>query len=132
MVIVAGDDELVGFGPLFLLNPINRDLDFVPAITVGHTRTPLWRKDLSAEILAKWSDGGHVWVTRRVVAMRPRSEWNWTEGDVPLVSWRDINGFFAELEMGQPVGGEDGFMLLLRTPKNEEDLQLQLRSVALT
>ncbi len=127
MVIVAGDDELVGFGPLFLLNPINRDLNFVPAITLGHTGTLFWRKDLSAEILAKWRDGGNVWVTRRVLALRPRSEWSWTEGEEPLVSWRDINGFFAGLEMGQPIGGEDGFMLLLPTPKNEHDLQLHLR-----
>lgn len=127
MVIVAGDDELVGFGPLFLLNPINRDLEFVPAITLGHTRTPLWRKDLSEEILAKWRDGGNVWVTRRVLALRPRSEWSWTEGEDPRVSWTDINGFFAELDMGQAVGGEDGFMLLRPTGKNEHDLQVRDR-----
>jgi hypothetical protein len=132
IVIVAGDSELVGFGALFLLNPINRDLKFVMAITAGHTETPLWRKDLSAEILRKWKDGGDVWVTRRVLGMRPRPEWNWTEGDDPLVSWRDINAFFAELEMSQPVGGGDGFMLLLPTPKNEHDLQLHVRSVAAT
>ncbi len=132
MVIVAGDDELWGFGVLFLLNPINRDLSFELAITLGTTETPLWRKDLSAKILAKWREGGDVWVTRRVRAMRPRSGWNWTEGDDPLVSWKDINVFFAELEMGQPVGGEDGFMLLLPTPKNEHALQLKVRSVAST
>ena len=131
-VIVAGDEELWRFGALFLLNPINRDLYFEPAITLGTTNTPLWRKDLSASILSKWSDGGDVWVTRRVLAMRPRAEWSWTEGDDPRVSWRDINAFFTELELGQPVGGEDGFMLLSPTPKNKHGLQLHLRSVAST
>ncbi len=117
----------MGFGPLSLLNPINGDLDFVPAITLGHTGTPLWRKGLTEEILAKWREGGNVWVTRRVLAVRPRSAWSWTEGEDPRVSWTDINGFFAELDMGPPVGTEDGFMLLRPTPKNEHELQLRDR-----
>jgi hypothetical protein len=45
------------------------------------------------------------------------------ESDDPRVSWTDIYTFFSQLQMGQSVGGEDGFMLLLPSPQNEKILR---------
>jgi hypothetical protein len=63
-----------------------------------------------------------VFVSRRVFAQRPRPEWDWVEGADTRVSWAHVYEFFAQLETGQAVGGEDGFVLLPRTPKNEQFL----------
>jgi 4-amino-4-deoxy-L-arabinose transferase-like glycosyltransferase len=117
-------DDLVNFNRAYPFNPINRDpnLRIHALMTLNTDQVPVWRQNFASEALAAWRRGGDVWISKRVFAPRPESHWNWTEGDDPRVSWNDIVEFFSRMEMGQSVGGEDGFVLLVRTPETERFL----------
>ena len=123
LVYVANfQDELFNFYKSFPFNPINRagTLKVAGLIEVGGKVAPQWRQDFAARARSAWDHGGDVWVTRRVLSPRPASNWNWVEGDDKRISWTDIYRFFAQLEMGQSVGGEDGFTLLPPSPENKQ------------
>jgi hypothetical protein len=45
------------------------------------------------------------------------------EGDDPNVHWRDFPAFFSQVELGETIGGDDGFMLLAPTPNNQQLLR---------
>ncbi len=117
-------DELVNFNRSFPLNPVNLDtehpLHVGSLIAPGAENVPRWRKDLASAVLAAWKKDGDVWISRRVLSPRPQPEWGWVESDDPRVSWTDIYTFFSEMEMGQSLGGDDGFMLILPSARNEK------------
>lgn len=120
---VTFQDDFVNFNRSFPFHPVNR-FSFNPyaIVAVGTTQAPVWRQDFSAKVEEAWKQSADVWVSRRVLSPRPRSEWNWVEGDDKSVSWTDIFNFFSKLEMGRSVGGEDGFALLPPSEKNREVL----------
>lgn len=121
---VTFQDDFVNFNRSFPFHPVNR-VSFNPyaIIAVGTTQAPRWREDFAAKAEETWNEEGDVWVSRRVLSPRPRSEWNWVEGDDKNVSWSDVYNFFSQLEMGQAVGGEDGFALLPPSDKNRAVLR---------
>lgn len=125
---VAGvnlQDEVAQFTQSFPFHPINRHGGFrlYPIVTIGTSQVAHWREDFARETLAAWDGGGEMWVTRRVQSARPRAGWYWVEGDDARVSWTDLYGFFSRLETGLAVGGDDGFVLLARSPENEKILR---------
>ena len=63
-----------------------------------------------------------MWLPMRFLRAQPMPEWNWVEGDDKRVSWTDLPTFFSQFETGAAVGGEDGFLLLLDSPKDREIL----------
>jgi hypothetical protein len=127
VVAVNLRDELVNFNRSFPLNPINLNDDHPlrvqSIISPGAEEVGRWRQGFGAGVLAAWKNGGDVWMSKRVLSARPQAEWGWVEHDDPRVSWTDIYAFFSKLEMGQSVGGEDGFVLLLPSPRNEQFLK---------
>ncbi len=116
---VTFQDDFVNFNRSFPFHPDNR-VSYNPyaIVAVGTTQAPLWRQDFAAKTEETWSQGGDVWVSKRVLSSRPLPEWNWVEGDDKSVSWPDINTFFSRLEFGHSVGGEDGFALLPPSENN--------------
>jgi hypothetical protein len=118
--VVTFQDQLFNFYKSFPFNPINRagTLKVLGLIEVGGKVAPQWRQDFAVRAQSVWERGGDVWLSKRVLSRQPLSKWNWVEGDDKRVSWKDINGFFSPFEMGQSVGGDDGFVLLLPSPKN--------------
>src|SRR3989454_535531 len=121
---VHQQDELWAFYWTFPFHPTNRrgSLSVYHVVEQGTTQVLQWRQRFASRTLSVWATGGDVWVSKRVLSPRPRSEWNWVEGDDPRVSWADIYGFFLRLERGTSVGGDDGFELLLSSPQNRESL----------
>ena len=65
-----------------------------------------------------WDNGGDVWISDRVFSERPLREWNWIEGADRNLSWKEFNAFFSQMEMGDTVGGQDGFRLLRTSERN--------------
>lgn len=120
-------DDLVNFNRSFPLHPINLSPEHrlkVGSIVVpGGENVSRWRKEFASAALSAWNAGGEVWLSRRVLSPSPHSEWGWVESDDPRVSWTDIYTFFSHFEMGQSMGGEDGFVLLLPSPQNEKILR---------
>ena len=124
IMTVNWQDDLINFGRSFPLHPINRrgELQIGALVTPGTTYAQRWREDFATNALKAWREGGDVWVSRRALSTRPLSAWNWAEGDVEGVSWKDFSPFFAQLETGDSIGGDDGFFRVLPTPKNQEFL----------
>jgi hypothetical protein len=65
---------------------------------------------------------GTVWVSTQVMAERPKREWNWTEGDIPGVKWRDLPEFFRGFDYSPNANGSCPFLLLLDTRGNRDKL----------
>lgn len=122
---VNWQDELVNFKRSFPFHPANRDrnLRLNALVTPSSPWLPRWRSDFASDALAVWREGGDVWVSTRALSPRPRLEWNWVEGDDKRISWADINAFVSQLDLGQTVSGEDGFVLVEPTARNEQLLR---------
>ena len=120
-------DELSSFTGDFPLHPLNREskLQFLlhSFVSLDKPETLRWRKDFSSDALRVWQSGGDAWVSKRLLTPRPRPEWGWVEGADRRVSWLEIYDFFQQLEVGQSVGGDDGFVLLLPTSNNKHILE---------
>src|SRR2546430_11460043 len=54
------------------------------------------------------------------LSSRPRAEWNWVEGADERIKWADLPAFFSQFDAGPTVGGEDGFLLLPHSSKNQK------------
>jgi len=117
-------DNLVNFQASFPFHPDNRHGAYrIYSILVPNSSQVVsWRESFATEALDIWGKGGDLWVSKRVLKAKPQPEWNWTEGDDRRISWNDLNAFFSGLEMGQEIGGEDGFALLLRSANNQQVL----------
>jgi hypothetical protein len=117
-------DEINNFTRDFLFNPINRNgnLHYYAVVTVNSAQVDHWRSDFAAVTKEVWSKGGDLWISKRLLTPRPRPEWSWVEGDDPRISWTDMYKFFSQFEMGQSVGGDDGFVLLVPSNRNKEIL----------
>lgn len=123
-IVLVGKDELENFVRDFPFNPVNHhnDLRVHSFLPLNMPQLAAWRADVARRAFKAWDEGGDVFVSRRVFAERPRAEWEWVEGADPRVRWAEVYEFFAQLETGATVGGEDGFALLPRTPWNEKFL----------
>jgi hypothetical protein len=123
-IVFVGKDELENFVRDFPFNPVNHhnDLRVYSFLPLGMPQLTAWREDVSRRTFKAWREGGDVFVSRRMFAERPRPEWEWVEGADPRVRWAEVYEFFSQLETARALGGEDGFVLLPRTPKNEQFL----------
>ena len=115
------NEELKDLQWAYPLHPLNRVLRVYSAISLGAAATGEWREDFARQTFLAWNDGGDVWLSQRVLETRPRAASSWVEGADARVRWTDVYAFFGQLDAGQIVGdGEDGFVLVARTPKNEQ------------
>jgi hypothetical protein len=122
--VVNLQDELLNFNRSFPFNPINRGgLAVNGLIEVGRKMVPQWRQDFAVRAQSAWDHGGDVWVTRRVLSPGPAANWNWVEGDDRRASWNDLYTFFAQLQQGKNVGGDDGFVNILPSEENQKFLR---------
>ena len=120
-------DELVNFNRSFPLHPVNLDQEHPfrasSVIAPGAENMSRWRKDFASSVLTAWQNGGEVWISRRVLSPRPQPDWGWVESDDPRVSWTDVYTFFSQLERGESLGGEDGFVLISPSSHNQQILK---------
>jgi len=91
-------------------------------VMAHNAKAPAWRDTLAARSERAWATGGHVWISRRAFVSKPLRSWKWAEGDDPRLHWKDFPTFFRQVDVGSPVGGEDGFVEILPTPKTREVL----------
>lgn len=88
-------------------------------VEVAATRVEVWRELFAVRVLSAWSNNEDVWVSKRLRSDKPAPEWYWTEGDDPRIQWTDLQPYFDEFEYDRDVGGDDGFLLLSRSPRNQ-------------
>ncbi len=114
-------DDLVNFARSFPANPINRKAILLnyPLLNPGTPQIRHWRQDFAAAVTAAWNANGDVWISERVLATRPQASWDWVEKSDPHIAWSELPAFFSRFDFGTKVGKADGFLPLLRTPKDE-------------
>lgn len=114
-------DDLVDFYYSDPFHPLNRGGQFevYSVLEPGSSRILTWKKDFASKVISTWNSGGDVWISKRLVQQKPRPEWNWVEGDDSRITWAALQPFFMLWETGEPTGGDDGFILLSRTPANQ-------------
>ncbi len=103
-------DEIEGLNRDFPIHAERDELPLEGAAAPGLADTAHWREDISRRIQPVWDKGGEVWFAKRLLAEKPRPEWNWVEGDDPDLSWHDLSEFFRSLETDADLGGTDGFV----------------------
>ena len=125
VAVVHLQDEVSGFYHNFPLHPLNRrgTLRIYSVTEPGSDRNLTWRQDFADKVLTNWERGGDFWLSKRLFTERPLPAWNWAEGDDPRILWAHLRPFFSQLETTTEAGGDDGFALLARTPRNEELLR---------
>jgi hypothetical protein len=106
----------------FPLDRGHRGLVIAEAVTPGQADAPRWRAAFRELAEATWKEGGDVWLSRRLLAEAPPADSAWVEGDDPRLSWADLHGYFSRLEVGVGVGGPDGFVRLLDSPRTRREL----------
>jgi hypothetical protein len=117
-------DDLINFHRSFPLNPVNRNenLRIGALISPGEPEVAHWQQDFASRAHTAWSNGGDIWISRRLFSERPRPGWNWVEGDDTRVSWTDLYRYASGLELGQTVGGDDGFVMVENSERNRKIL----------
>jgi hypothetical protein len=117
-------DDLMIFSRTYPFNPVVRSGHFHLSafVSPGTSWNLHWCEDFASRVLSTWKNGGATWISKRALSKHPRSEWNWAEGDDPRISWTDFPRLMNHLELGESVGGEDGFVQLLHSPNNERFL----------
>lgn len=117
-IFVPPQDQLWGgAGRLQFEQQTNFHVD--PVAILGTAQVPQWKNDFAQTTLAAWDQQNDVWIAKRFLSHVPRSEWNWTEGEDPRLTWADLHKFFSKLETNMQVGGEDGFVRLSPSENNK-------------
>ena len=117
-------DELNNFTRDFPFNPINRErnLQYYAVLAVNTAQVERWREDFATMALSVWEKGGDIWLSKRLFDPRPKPQWGWVEGDDSRISWSDLSSFFSGFQVGESVGGDDGFVLMPPTDLNKRML----------
>jgi hypothetical protein len=92
-------------------------------VMANNEKAVAWRDTLASRASRAWAQGGHVWIARRAFVESPPEAWKWAEGDDRRLHWRDFPEFFRALDVGPSVGGEDGFVEVLPTPKTRAAIE---------
>lgn len=123
--LINWQDDLMNFNRAFPYEPLNArgDYRFNVVVTPGTGQTKQWKEEFAVRSIHAWDTGNSVWLSNRGFAEIPKSDWNWTEGDDQNVRWHEFPGFFNELDIGERLGDENGFSLILPSEKNREFLQ---------
>jgi hypothetical protein len=117
-IFVPPQDQLWGgAGRLQFAQQTNFHVD--PVAILGTAQVPQWKSDFARTTLAAWDQQNDVWIAKRFLSEVPHSDWNWTEGEDPRITWADLHKFFSKLETDMQVGGDDGFVRLSPSEKNK-------------
>jgi len=124
IVTANWQDQLVNFHRSFPLHPVNRsaEISIGALVTPGTDSVARWREDFAKYAFTTWDNGGNLWISRRLLSNRPRSEWNWVEGDDQRISWTDFYEFFRGLELEEYSLDADGFALIIPSTANKNYL----------
>lgn len=118
LVLLWFRDPIFRFQNVDPFHPLNRtSFRVLDAIEPGTLRGLRFRQEFAAEAVNAWHHGGDVWISQRLIAERPRPEWDWVEGDNGA-RWRDLSSYYRQFETDAETGGEDGFLRIAASQTN--------------
>ena len=119
-------DEVVNRSPF---GSINRPFPLPIFDAVEGFKASTWRARLAERFQLALTEGGQVWVSKRLWSPRPLPEWYWVEGEDPQMHWADVPRFARQLETDADSGGDDGFRRLAQNQSNRQFLAEVLASI---
>lgn len=120
MIFTVADDSVSNLYSNAPFHEIFRRAGFVSGgVYLPMLNSATWKRDFSKTVLSVWDKGGDVWITTRVWSPQPRRDWNWSEGDDPIIRWKTIVDFFSPFEHTPPGTMDDGFVKLIRSAGNQ-------------
>lgn len=125
VALVTFMDELYPFAGSLSFDPfapVQIHLPVYDVIQVGNQRILTWRQEFAQKVIAAFTAGDCVWVSKRLLAERPLPQWAWTEGDDARIRWRDLRPFFSQFDYSSDIGGPDGFLGLRDSEQNRRIL----------
>ena len=129
MIVVTFADPLVKLIEQRPFQPYNRTRKFRTyyLVELATDNTIHWRGAFAKRVLGEWSTH-RVWLTKSVRDDVPPSRIRWTEGDDPLVKWKDFPALFIKLEYDAETGQQDGFIRLAQSQHNRGQLEQLIQS----
>jgi hypothetical protein len=122
--VISSADPLNAFASARPFHPYNRPtrVPVSAVVMAGLSSAKFWKRDFVSKSLNSWERGGEVWISNRLLAVKPERSWGWIEGDVPSVQWQDLPAFFSRLEFLESLAGPDGFSLVAPSANNRRYL----------
>ena len=79
-------------------------------VAIAGQLTAKWRPEFARRTLDLWDHNREVWISERLLAAKPASEWKWVEGDDRRIHWPELPAMFSALQFDKSVlAGKDGF-----------------------
>jgi hypothetical protein len=130
VVALLQNDDLYYLTSSFPFDPIVRrtSLPVYEVIALATEGAREWRQHFARRSVQALGQRQNVWVSKRLLAAEPHSDWGWNEGDDPSISWKDLPPFFRCLEYSADVGGSDGFLEVADSGQNRAFLDQVLSS----
>ncbi|HLJ46398.1 MAG TPA: glycosyltransferase family 39 protein [Bryobacteraceae bacterium] len=123
VAVVSQFDDLYLLTGSFPFDPVSRlSLPIYDVVGPASDRVRTWKQDFARLAVNAQSKNEAVWVSKRLLAVKPAPEWGWNEGDDPRISWKDLPPFFSGLEYCGDVGGPDGFLQVANSANNQQVL----------
>jgi hypothetical protein len=129
MIVVTFSDPLVKLIEQRPFQPQNRMRKFGTyyLVELATDNAIHWRAAFAKRVLGEWGDH-RVWLTKSVRDDIPPSRIQWTEGDNPLLKWKDFPALFTKLEYDAETGQQEGFIRLAQSQLNRAELQQLIES----
>jgi hypothetical protein len=111
--LMTFNDNLYALPPL---NPLDHSLTsprfrVTDTVMLASEYLPKWRAEFAGRSLEQWAANREVWISERLLAPKPLSEWKWVEGDDRRIHWPDLPALFGQLEFDARIQpGRDGFL----------------------
>ena len=124
IAVVSLMDDLYQLSAFFPFDPVVRttSLPVYDVVVAGNARSLTWKPDFARRAFESLNEGEAVWISKRLLATRPESSWEWNEGDDPHFTWPELPALFQQFDYADDVGGRDGFLLLANSPHNRDVL----------
>lgn len=118
LVLLSPRDPIWRFHRVYPFHPLSLvPFRFADAFEPANVHTLLFRQEFARQALSAWQDGGEVWITRRVMAERPKPEWEWVEGDNGA-RWQELSAYYRQFATDAETRGDDGFLRVAASPAN--------------
>jgi hypothetical protein len=129
MITVTFGDPLVNLIEQRPFQPYNRTRRFstYQLVELPTENATHWRAAFAKRVLGEWR-AHRVWLTKSVRDDIPPSRIQWTEGDDPLLKWKDFPALFTKLEYDAETGQRDGFIRLAQSQHNHRQLEQLIHS----
>ncbi|MCC6931873.1 MAG: hypothetical protein IT292_01270 [Deltaproteobacteria bacterium] len=120
LIVLNYTDPLSSIYKGFLQMPgdSTKNLKVYSVIRSGSSEAASWKRSLANKLQAAWGENHNIWVSRRLLNLKPEAYYGWVEGEDDQISWVHLSRLFSAFEYDSGSDGADGFYLLKNSDPN--------------